>query len=79
MTSIRGQGRPVQRNQASEASTGPPSSNGNYKDPLGSNELGPFETPTGFEAPAGPFEAPPVPPQASPLPIFQDPGANHYS
>ncbi len=82
MTSVRGRGRPVRRGQASEALTSPPSSNGDYEDPLGSNKPGLSEAPTGSEAPeapAGPPEAPPGPPQAPPFPVLQDPGANRYS
>ncbi len=82
MTSVRGRGRPVRRGPASEAPTGPPSSNGDYEDPLGSNEPGPSEALNGSEAseaPAGPPEALPGPPQAPPLPVLQDPGANRYS
>ncbi len=79
MTSVGGRGRPVRRDQASEALSGPPSSNGDYEDPLRSNESGPSEAPAGSEAPeapTGPLEAPPGPPQAPPLPVLQDPGAN---
>ncbi len=82
MTSVRGRGRPVHRGQASEAPTGPLSSNGDHEDPLGSNEPGLSEAPTGSkapEAPAGPPEAPPGPPQTPPLPVSQDPDANRYS
>ncbi len=84
MTSVRGRGRPARRSQASEAPTGPSSSNGDYEDSLGSNKPGPSETPTGSEAPVGPEipagpEAPPGPPQTPPLPILQDPGTNRYS
>ncbi len=75
MTSVRGRGRPVCRGQASEAPTGPLSSNGDHEHPLRSNKLGPSEAPARSEAP----EAPPGPPQAPPLPVPQDPGANHYS
>ncbi len=70
MTSVRGEGQPVRRGQASEAPTGPSSSNGDHEDPLGSNELGPSETPTGSKTPAGPPEASPGPPQAPPLPVL---------
>ncbi len=74
MTSVRGQGRPAHRDQASEALTGPPSSNGDHENPLGSDEPGPSEAPT------GPLEAPPRPSQAFPLPnVPQDPSANRYS
>ncbi len=82
MTSVRRRGRPVRRSQAFEAPTGPPSSNEDHKDPLGSNELGPSKAPArseALEASAGPPEASPGPPQAPPLPVLQDPGANHYS
>ncbi len=82
MTSVRGQGRPVRRGQASEAPTSSPSSNGDHEDPLRSNEPDPSEAPAGFEAtkaPAGPPEAFPGPPQAPPLPVLQDPGVNRYS
>ncbi len=79
MTSVRGCGRPVCRGQASEAPTGPPSSNGDHKDPLGSNKSGPSKALTSSKAPTGPPEAPPGPPQALPLRIPQDPGANRYS
>ncbi len=84
MTSVKGQGRPAQRSQASEAPAGPFSSNEHHKDPLGSNESRPSEAPTssqalvGPETPAGP-EAPPGPPQAPPLLIPQDLGTNRYS
>ncbi len=84
MTSVRGQCRPAQRGQASEAPTDPLSSNGDHKDPLESNKPGPSEAPTSSKAPAGPEtpagpEAPLGPPQAPPLPVPSDPGANHYS
>ncbi len=79
MTSVRGRDRPVRRGQASEAPTGPPSSNGDHEDPLGSNESGPSEAIAGSKAPAGPPEAPSGPPQAPPLPVPQDSGANRYS
>ncbi len=79
MTSVRGRGRPVCRGQAFEAPTGPPSSNGDHKDPLGSNKSGPSEAFAGSEALAGPLEAPPGSPQAPPLPIPQDSGVNRYS
>ncbi len=79
MTSVRGRSRPTRRGQASKAPTGPPSSNGDHEDPLGSNKSGLSESPAGSEAPTGPPEAPPGPPQASPLPVLQDPGANRYS
>ncbi len=79
MTSVRGRGRPTRRDQASKAPTGPPSSNGDHEDPLGSNKSGPSKAPASSEAPAGPPEAPPGPPQAPPLPVLQDPGANRYS
>ncbi len=62
MTSVRGRGRPVRRGQAFEALTGPPSSNGDYKDPLGSNESGLFKAFSGSEASAGPPKALPGPP-----------------
>ncbi len=74
MTSVRGQGRPARRGQASEAPTGPPSSNGDHEDPLGSDKLGPSE------ASAIPPEAPPRPSQAPPLSnVPRNPGANCYS
>ncbi len=79
MTSVRGQGRPVRRGQASEVPTGPPLSNGDHENPLGSNKPGPSKAPAGSEAPeapAGPPEAPPGPPQALPFPVLQDPGTN---
>ncbi len=79
MTSVRGRSRPVRRGQASKAPTGPLSSNRDHEDPLGSNEPGPSEAPTGSEASAGPPEAPPGPLQAPLLPVPQDPGANRYS
>ncbi len=82
MTPVKGRGRPVRRGQASKAPTGPPSSNGNHEDPLGSNKPGLSETSAGSEtpeAPTGPLEAPPGPPQALSLPVPQDPGANCYS
>ncbi len=82
MTSVRGRGRPAQRDQAFEAPTGLLSSNGDYEDPLGLNKVGPSEAPTGSKAPAGPET--PAGPEAlsgSPqtLPLLQDPGANCYS
>ncbi len=79
MNSVRGRGQPTQRGQASKASTGSPSSNGDHEDPLGLNKPGPSEAPAGSEALAGPLEASPRPPQAPPLPVPQDPGANRYS
>ncbi len=79
MTSVRGRVRPARRGQAFEAPTGPPSSNGDHKNPLGSNKPGPSEAPAGSEALAGPPQAPPRPLQAPPLPVPQDPGANCYS
>ncbi len=69
MTSVRRRGRLVRRSQASEAPTGPLSSNGDHKDPLESNKSGPSEASAGSEAPAGPLEAPPGPPQAPPFPL----------
>ncbi len=79
MTSVRGRDRPVRRSQASEAPTGPHSSNGDHEDPLGLNESGSSETPAGSEAPMRPPEAPPGLLQTPPLPVPQDPGANRYS
>ncbi len=79
MTSVRGRDQPICRGQASEAPTGLPSSNGDHKDPLGSNKSGPFEAPAGSEAPTGPPETPPGPSQAPPLPVPKDPGTNRYS
>ncbi len=79
MTSVRGWGRPTRRGQASEAPTGPLSSNGDHEDPLGSNKSGPSEAPAGSKAPAGTLEALSGPPQAPSLPILQDPGTNCYS
>ncbi len=75
MTSVRGQGRPTQRGQASEVPTDLPSSNGDHENSLGSNKPGLSEAPTGFEAPAGPEtparpETPSGSPQAPPLPVF---------
>ncbi len=74
MTSVRGRGQPAQRSQASKVPTSFSSSNksanGDHKDPLRSNEPGPFEA--SAEASGGPLQAPP-------FPILQDPGANHYS
>ncbi len=75
MTSIRGRIRPPRRSQASEAPTGPLLSNGDHKDPLGSNIPGLSEAPTGSKASAGPEtlagpEAPPKPPQ---VPLFPFP------
>ncbi len=68
MTSVRGRGQSAHRGQASEAPTGPPSSNGDHEDPLGSNEPGLSEAPAGSEAPKtlmgspeAPFPAPPAP------------------
>ncbi len=82
MTSVRGQGRPVYRGQASEAPTSPPISNGDHKDPLGSNKPGLSKASAGSEAPeasSGPPESPPGPPQAPPFPVLQDPETNYYS
>ncbi len=79
MTSVRGRGQLTQRSQAFEDPTGPPSSNGDHKDPLESNELGLFKDPAGSEAPVGPPKALPGPPLAPPLPVPQDPGVNRYS
>ncbi len=83
MTSVRGQSRLTQRGQAYKAFTGPPLSNEDYENPLGSNKPGlskaltDSKAPVGPETPAGPG-TPPRPPQAPSLPIPQDPGANHY-
>ncbi len=84
MTSVRGRGQPAWKSQTSKAPTGPSSSNGDYEDPLRSNEPGPSEAPTGSKALTGPEtlggpEAHPRPPQASPLPVPQDPSTNRYS
>ncbi len=82
MTSVRGRGRLACRGQASEAPTGPSSSNGDHEDPLRSNEPGSFKALFRSEAPEAPVglpEAPPRPPQAPSLPVLQDPGANRYS
>ncbi len=74
MTSVRGRGRTPSRGQASEAPTGPPSSNRDHEDLLGSDKPGPSE------APAGPPKALSGPPQALSLPnVPQDPGTNRYS
>ncbi len=79
MTSVRGRGRPTRRGQASKALTSPPSSNGDHKDLLGSNELGPSKASAGSKAPERPSEAPPRPLQAPPLSVPQDPSVNRYS
>ncbi len=79
MTSVKGRGRPARRGQVSEAPTGPPSSNGDHKDPLRSNKTEPSEAPDGSETLAGPLEAPSKPSQAPPLSVLQDLGANCYS
>ncbi len=79
MTSVRRRGRPTQRSLASKAPTDPFSFNGDHKDPLGSNKLGPSEAPACSEASAGSPEAPLGPPQAPLLSMPQDPGANRYS
>ncbi len=84
MTSVRGRGQPAQGGQASKAPIGPPSSNGDHEDPLGSNKLGPSKAPTGskvlagLETLTGP-EACLRPPQAPSLPVPQDLDANRYS
>ncbi len=71
MTLVRGQGRPVQRDQASKTPTGPFSSNKSdnrdHKDPLGSNEPGPSKAPAGSKALAGSEipAGPEVPPESS--------------
>ncbi len=79
MTSVRERSRPARRGQASKAPTGPLSSNksnnGDHKDPLGSNKLGPSEAPTRPEILVGP-ETPTGPPQFPPLPVSQDLGAH---
>ncbi len=84
MTSIKGRVWPAWRGQASEAPSGPFSSNKDHEDSLGSNKPRSSKAPAGSEAPAGPEtlagpETPPEPPQAPLLPIFQDLGANYYS
>ncbi len=84
MTSLRGQGRPIRRGQASKAPTGPPLSNEDHENPLVSNKPGLSEALTGSKALARPKtparpEAPSEPLQAPPLPVPQDPNANRYS
>ena len=57
MTSVRRQGCPTHRGQASKAPTNLSSvkSNNNHKNPLGSNKPGPFKAlPGSFEAHSGP-------------------------
>ncbi len=66
MTSVRGQSRPTQKSQASEAPTNL-FNDGNHKDPLKSNKSGPSEA---LEASIGPLEAP--------LPTFQTPDIAQY-
>ncbi len=81
ITSVRGRGRPTQRNQASKAPTGPSSNmsdNRDNKNPLRSNKLGPSEASARPKALSRP-ETPARSPQALPLPVLQDPGANRYS
>ena len=51
MTTVREQGRPLRKGQASEA----PSPNGNHESPLKSNESEPFK------APEGPIRRPKAP------------------
>ncbi len=66
MTSIKGRGQLARRSHASKAPTGPPLSNGDHKDFLGSNKPGLSEAlagskaPLGLETSAGP-KAPPGP------------------
>ncbi len=75
MTSVRRRGQPARRCQAFEA----PSSNGDYEDPLGSNESGSSETPAGSEAPAR-SETPEVPigPPETLLPAPPAPNVAQY-
>ncbi len=84
MTSVRRQGRPIQRGQVFKALTDLLSSNGDHEKPLGSNEPGPSKAPAGSKAPARPEtpagpEAPPGTPQTPSLLILQDLVANRYS
>ncbi len=84
MTSVRGQGQPAQRRQASKAPIGLSSSNRDYKNPLRPNKpelsksLIDSKASTGSETPAGP-KAPSKPSQTLPLPVPQDLDTNCYS
>ncbi len=74
MTSVRGRDRLARRDQTSKAPTGPPSSNRDHKNPLGSDKPGPSKALTGApETPPGLLQAPPLPN------IPQDPGTNRYN
>ncbi len=84
MTLVRGQGRLVQRGQASETPIGPLSNKSDdedhedHKNPLRSNKPGISEALTGPEAPTRP-ESPTGSPQAPSLLVLQDLNANRYS